>query len=552
MKKYFFIVFLIIFISCSNREEPNSGMKRVLEDLYNSDADLSIIPYPDSLVKFDKGKFQMNAKTKIFTSVETISEAYYMLSFIKGKPNNIRYRLDGVQENLDEYGIYLLIDSEMDGDEAYQLKITENYVKISANSEKGVFYGIQSLRQLMPDIAEEQDAGSENELITYVKRGVLGNNMTVPYCEIYDRPRFKFRGMQLDVSRHFFSVKEVKTYIDILAMHKINYFIWHLSDDQGWRVEIKSFPELTKIGAKRQETMLGKNFDPFKGDGEEYFHFYTQQEIREVVEYAKDRHVEIIPEISFPGHAAAILAAYPGLGGQKGYSVKTTWGDFEDYIYPTSESLSFFRSVYREMQSLFPGDYFQLAGIGEEKNFTKQQDLKDMGFKTTADIDWFFINNLKPWMESFGRKVIIRDVNTDRTKSPSDVVLLNDTEASKSNNTNEFILGNKNYLNFSTYPSKLNKDQISFGGYINTKDVYLFDEINNQYFNIIGAEASLSSEYIGSNADLHYQLLPRLSAYSEILWTPDENMNWFNFKSRFRANLQGKFKKRGYRYSDFF
>lgn len=552
MKKYFFIVFLIIFISCSNREEPNSGMKRVLEDLYNSDTDLSIVPHPDSLVKFDKGKFQMNAKTKIFTSVETISEAYYMLSFIKGKPNNIRYRLDGVQENLDEYGIYLLIDSEMDGDEAYQLKITENYVKISANSEKGVFYGIQSLRQLMPDIAEEQDAGSENELITYVKRGVLGNNMTVPYCEIYDRPRFKFRGMQLDVSRHFFSVKEVKTYIDILAMHKINYFIWHLSDDQGWRVEIKSFPELTKIGAKRQETMLGKNFDPFKGDGEEYFHFYTQQEIREVVEYAKDRHVEIIPEISFPGHAAAILAAYPGLGGQKDYSVKTTWGEFEDYIYPTSESLSFFRSVYRELQSLFPGDYFQLAGIGEEKNFTKQQDLKDMGFKTTADIDWFFINNLKPWMESFGKKVIIREINADRTKSSSDVVLLNDIEATESSNTNEFILSNKNYLNFSTYPSKLRKDQISFGGYINTKDVYLYEEINNRDLNIIGAEASLSSEYFVSNADVNYQLLPRLSAYSEILWTPAKRMNWFNFKSRFRSNLQGKFKKRSYRYSDFF
>ena len=552
MKKYFFIVFLIIFISCSNREEPNSGMKRVLEDLYNSDTDLSIVPHPDSLVKFDRGKFQMNSKTKIFTSVETISEAYYMLSFIKGKPNNIRYRLDGVQENLDEYGIYLLIDSEMDGDEAYQLKITENYVKISANSEKGVFYGIQSLRQLLPDIAEEQDAGSENELITYVKRGVLGNNMTVPYCEIYDRPRFKFRGMQLDVSRHFFSVKEVKTYIDILAMHKINYFIWHLSDDQGWRVEIKSFPELTKIGAKRQETMLGKNFDPFKGDGEEYFHFYTQQEIREVVEYAKDRHVEIIPEISFPGHAAAILAAYPGLGGQKDYSVKTTWGEFEDYIYPTSESLSFFRSVYRELQSLFPGDYFQLAGIGEEKNFTKQQDLKDMGFKTTADIDWFFINNLKPWMESFGKKVIIREINADRTKSSSDVVLLNDIEATESSNTNEFILSNKNYLNFSTYPSKLRKDQISFGGYINTKDVYLYEEINNRDLNIIGAEASLSSEYFVSNADVNYQLLPRLSAYSEILWTPAKRMNWFNFKSRFRSNLQGKFKKRSYRYSDFF
>ena len=155
-------------------------------------------------------------------------------------------------------------------------------------------------------------------------------------------------------------------------------------------------------------------------------------------------------------------------------------------------------------------------------------------------------------MESFGKKVIIREINADRTKSSSDVVLLNNTEASQSNNTNEFILGNKNYLNFSTYPSKLRKDQISFGGYINTKDVYLFDEINNQYFNIIGAEASLSSEYVNSNADLHYQLLPRLSAYSEILWTTDENMNWFNFKSRFRSNLQGKFKKRSYRYSDFF
>ena len=549
MKKFFFIVFLIIFISCSNREEPNSGMKQVLTDLNNSHSDFAIIPLPDSIIEINKGKFQMNSKTKIFTSVETISEAYYLLSFIKGKPNNIRYRLDEVQENLGEYGIYLLIDSEIEGDEAYQLKVTENYVKISASSEKGVFYGIQSLRQLMPDIAEQQEAGSENELIAYVKRGVIGNNMTVPFCEIYDHPKFEFRGMQLDVSRHFFSIDFIKKYIDILAMHKMNYFIWHLSDDQGWRAEIRSFPELTRIGAKRQETMVGKNFDPFKGDGEEYFYFYTQEEIREVVSYAEDRHIEIIPEISFPGHASAILAAYPGLGNQRNYSVKTTWGEFDNYIYPTSQAVAFLNSILAELNSLFPSKYIQVSGLSDKQIIDRE--LRQLGFKNEAELYNFFENNAKSWFKANNKTLLIPNnlgfVEASEKEGFSNG--FSTTKYASQNKSGVFVKSKK--LNFEFYPSRINGQHIFKGGYLNVGDVYnlkksLFVNDSVQSYKVLGGQAQLYTEYAKTSDEVEYLLLPRLTALSEVLWSDRDSLPGLWPRNK---NLYGKFKAKSYKYS---
>ena len=544
---------LFVLASCANKEEPNEGMKRVLADLSNSDKNFAVIPLPDSIVKMEKGKFQMNSKTKIYTAVETISEAYYLLSFLKGQPNNIRYRLDEDMDHLNKYGIYLMIDRKMKEEEGYSLKITKDYIKIVAKNEKGVFYGIQTLRQLMPDIAEEENAGSENKLIIYVKRGIIGNNMTVPTCEIYDSPKFLFRGMKLDVSRHFFSIDFIKKYIDMLAMHKMNYFIWHLSDDQGWRIEIKSYPELTAIGARRAETIEGKNFNPFKGDGKEYFHFYTQEDIREIVDYAKDRHIEIIPEISFPGHASAILAAYPGLGGQKEYNVKTEWGEFDNYIYPTSESLLFFKSVFNELKGLFPSKYIQVSGLGARSKYIEDKELKNLGFQKTSDLDDFFINNLKNWSETSGKKMIIGDIASVSVTSRSQVVLMADIQKESGKHKNVIILDNQNFLDFSKYPTKKkDKDQISFGGYLNTKDVYLYHRTFQKHSTILGAEATLRSDYIFSEELAFKHLLPRLPALSEVLWSNQDSLNWYSFKSRFNINLKGKLDKRNYDYSPFF
>ena len=338
MRNIIYIAISMLVLSCSNKYQK----------VLNSDDDYPIIPKPKELT-IKKGRFLLNSNTAIISPKNLAQETEYlsnMFSSISGislainssatKSGNIKLELDSTIENI----------------EGYTLSVKYDAIVISGKTSIGIFYGIQSLRQLLPVEIESGD----NEIM----------ELTIPALEIRDSPRYKYRGMHLDVGRHFFPVASVKKYIDLIAMHKMNSFHWHLTEDQGWRIEIKRYPKLTEVGGFRKGTAIGlagtKNA-PYTYDDVRYGGFYTQEEIKEVVAYAGARHITVIPEIELPGHSSAALAAYPQFGNTKGpYEVAKRWGIFNETFAPTEETFSFLEDILTEVMSLFPSKFIHIGG----------------------------------------------------------------------------------------------------------------------------------------------------------------------------------------------
>jgi hexosaminidase len=290
----------------------------------------------------------------------------------------------------------LLWQGDTNGDlEEYTLKVEPTSVTISAPSHAGLFYGLQTLRQLLSTSSASEDQAR-----------------AIPAVEIRDKPRFTYRGMHLDVGRHFFSVAFVKRYIDLLAMYKMNKFHWHLTEDQGWRIEIRKYPRLTEVGACRDETILEKNFDPYVGDGARYCGFYTQDEVREIVAYAKSRYVTVIPEIELPGHSTAALAAYPHLACTEGpFEVATVWGVHPDIYCPKEETFAFLEDVLTEVMELFPGTYIHIGGDEAPKTRWEESDvaqavIRREGLADEHELQSYFIQRIERFLNAHGRRLI--------------------------------------------------------------------------------------------------------------------------------------------------
>jgi hexosaminidase len=322
------------------------------DNFSDSGKNYALIPAPVSLTEL-KGEFKFTAKSRIILSTfsdETRLAADY-LSQLVGNPTG--FHPEVTEGKKPEKGsVFMILDSTIKNNEGYLLTVTPKKIIIKAKSASGLFYAVQTIRQLMPADAEKQQV-------------IEGLMLTVPACEIKDEPRFSYRGMHLDVCRHFFPPEDVKRYIDILAMHKMNTFHWHLTDDQGWRIEIKKYPNLTQVGAFRKETLVGHmGKEPFIYDGKPYGGFYKQDEIRDIVAYAKSKFVTVIPEIEMPGHALAALAAYPELSCTGGpFEVYTRWGVVSDvYCAGKEETFSFLEDVLTEVMDLFPGKYIHVGG----------------------------------------------------------------------------------------------------------------------------------------------------------------------------------------------
>lgn len=415
-------------------------------------------------------------------------------------------------------------------EEEYQLDVGKDIITITAGTAKGAFYAFQTLRQLF---------------ITNHVNGYL------PQATIEDFPSYSYRGLMLDVSRHFFSVEQVKKIIDLMALYKLNKLHWHLTDDQGWRIEIDQYPLLTDIGSYRPETILEKNFDPFIGDGIPHFGFYTKEEIREVVQYAKLRNIDIIPEIDVPGHSSAILAAYPEFGCTPGpYDVSTRWGIHAEILCPSEETFTFLTNILTELVDLFPYEYIHIGGDEVptrhwQNNESVQLLMAEQGFTEERQILGYFYNRLNQFLLEKGRKAIGWDeiLEVD-IAGQTNVMIWHEKELAKSaiEKGHNVILtpAKTNYLNY--YQGNQNTEPLAQcclitleSAYQSSMDIEGLDESEQQ--KILGGQASLWSEYISTNSHMEYMLFPRLFALSENFWTKPEHKNFQQFKDALSAHL---------------
>ena len=437
------------------------------------------------------------------------------------------------QVNVEQLSIdkYVLFDLtwESDSEEAYQLLVTEQYIKLSARDYQGLFYGIQTLRQLM----------------------FHGAPQSVPLVTIIDQPQFTHRGLMLDVSRHFFTVAEIKKTLDIMSLYKLNTFHWHLTDDQGWRIEIEKYPLLTEIGAYRPETILAKNFDPYIGDGIPHSGFYSKADIIELVAYAKARYITIIPEIDMPGHMSAAIAAYPELGCRsKQIDVPTRWGVFTNVLCPKEFTFSFLEDVLQEVMVLFPSGKIHLGGDevppwAWQQSEQAQSFIASTGLKDESALHHYFFQRMAEYLKQYGRQAIgwddiLAEGELDNTSVMAWQDLNQATLAAKAGlevilSPNEFT-----YLNY--YQGQQSEEPLAQCCSLPIEKVYQFNPILSdlsveQQANVVGLQANLWTEYITTQAHLEYMLMPRLMAIAEVAWTEQGNMSWQDFEKNYKANF---------------
>ncbi|WP_114936832.1 glycoside hydrolase family 20 protein [Mucilaginibacter endophyticus] len=413
--------------------------------------------------------------------------------------------------------------------EGYTLEVKPHRITITGHDEAGVFYGLQSLIQLL-DISKDK--------------------ITVKGYSITDYPRFAYRGMHLDVSRHFFDPQTIKKWIDLLALYKINTFHWHLTDDQGWRIEIKKYPLLQSVSAYRDETIIGHKKDsPHRFDGKRYGGYYTQDEVKDIVKYATQRHITVIPEIEMPGHALAALAAYPQLGCTGGpYKAATYWGIFDDvYCAGNDETFTFLQKVMDEVLPLFPSKYIHIGGDECPKTKWKacpkcQKRIKDEHLKDEKELQSYFIGRMEKYLNSKGRQIIGWDEILEGGLTPGATVMSWTGEEggiAAAKQHHEAIMTPEKYVYLDYYQSLYAAEPLAGGGYTPLSKVYNYEPITSELSGeeaqyIKGVQANTWSEYMASPAQAERQLFPRMLALAEVAWSSKENKNYDDFLKRLR------------------
>ena len=430
-------------------------------------------------------------------------------------------------------------DASITNPEGYQLKITTEGIEILSNSARGAFYAVQSLRQLLP-------ASFENG--SYKKSTVIIQNL-----EIKDAPQFKYRGMHLDVGRHFFPVDFIKKYIDLMSMLKMNTFHWHLTEDQGWRIEIKKYPKLQEVAAYRNETLIGHYSEqPHKFDGKKYGGFYTQEQIKDIVKYASERQVTVIPEIEMPGHAQAAISAYPELGCTgKPIDVATKWGVFEDIYCPKEATFKFLEDVIDEVIALFPGKYIHIGGDEAPKTRWKncahcQSLIKKENLKDEHGLQSYFITRMEKYINSKGKQIIGWDEILEGGLAPNATVMSwRGTEGAviAAKQHHDVILTPGSHCYFDHYQSTKEDEPLAIGGFLPLEKVYSFNPIPKELTKeeskyVLGAQGNVWTEYMKDSKQVEYMAFPRMMALSEVVWSKNENKNYEDFKNRLEIYQQ--------------
>ena len=503
---------LCLFASC---ESPTKQMP------YNQG--INVIPKPLSLVQ-NEGSFKVTKSTKFYASTP---EAKTIATFFASKiESSTGYDLAISEEEVSSNAIALLIDNSLEvNDEGYTLDATDKLVSIKAKTAKGLFYGMQTLMQLLP---------AEIESTTVVN----GIAWTLPCVTIKDEPRFAYRGIMLDPCRHFIPVENIKKQLDVLALFKINQFHWHLTEDQGWRIEIKKYPKLTEIGSKRVD-----------GEGTEYGGFYTQEQIKEVVAYASERFINVIPEIELPGHALAAISAYPELS-CKGDSLspRIIWGVEEDvYCAGKEETFKFLEDVISEVVTLFPGEYFHIGGdecpkVRWEKCPLCQKRMRENKLKNEHELQSYFVQRIEKVLASHGKKMIGWDEILEGGLAPSATVMSwrgEDGGIAAASMDHDVIMtpgSNGMYLDHYQGDSKI--EPVAIGGYTLLEKTYSYNPVPDTLVGlgksnfVKGVQGNIWSEYMYTTDLMEYRIYPRILAVAEIGWTPLEGKDYKDFERR--------------------
>lgn len=494
-----------------------------------------IVPLPQSIDLQQGNPFVLNSKTVILypkNNASLKSDAAFLAQYLKESTGKTIKTLPASPKTFKNNSILLEYDKNISHNEGYTLEVTAKHITIKGKDGSGVFYGIQTLRKSIPAV-------------------VTTASVSLPAVKISDYPRFGYRGMMLDCGRHFFPVKFVKRYIDLLALHGMNYFHWHLTEDQGWRIEIKKYPKLTQIGSQRKETVIGHNTGKF--DGQPYGGFYTQAEIKDIVAYAAARHITVVPEIDMPGHMLAALASYPYLGCTGGpYEVGTQWGVFDDVLCIGKEStFKFIEDILDEVVPLFPSKYFHIGGDEAPRVRWKtcplcQKRIQEEGIKSDDKhkaedrLQSYFMARIEKYLNKKGRSIIGWDEILEGDVAPGATVMSwrgasGGIAAAKLHHN--VIMTPNTYVYFDYYQAKDTKNEPqAIGGFLPLDKVYSFEPTEGldaeEKGYILGAQANLWTEYIPTPQQAEYMVLPRMAALSEVQWSAPEKKNFQDFSTR--------------------
>lgn len=499
---------------------------------------VTVVPYPDDVVISDGTFNAAGAGFRYDAGFDKLAKDAVLnfaaqLSTVSGKQSNVR------KGNSDK-GFVFVLDKELPA-EAYRLIVDADKALVEASSLNGVIYAIQTIKQLLP-------------VQIYGKELAAEQDWTIPCAKINDAPRFGYRGMMLDVARHFFTVDQVKKCLDLMEIHKLNTFHWHLTDDQGWRIEIKKYPRLTQIGSVRKETLIGHYRDNKGYDGTPYGEgmWYTQDQIREVVAYAASKGITVIPEIDLPGHMVGALSAYPELGCTGGpYEVRTKWGIADEALCAGKETTyEFLENVLSEVCDLFPGEYVHIGGDECRKGCWEkcphcQAKIRELGYKDddrhTAEqyLQSYVTRRMENFLNSKGKRLIGWEEILEGNLTPSATVMSwrgKKAEIEAVRKGHDVIMAPKTHCYLDYYQTKdKDNEPLAIGGYLPVEVSYALEPTagldEQQAAHILGVQANLWTEYIGDEDYLFYMLLPRLTALTEVQWCRKENKDWNRFVS---------------------
>ena len=512
-------------------------------------ADFNIIPRPQQVNVSNDAPFTLSAKTVISlgTNSQDMKRNANMLASYIEQATGIR---PAIGKGKSGAAIVLTIDKTIANAEGYKLDADAKHIRIAGASAAGVFYGIQTLRKSLPLVNGK------------------ASKVSIPAVHIADAPRFAYRGTHLDVSRHFVTADSVRQFIDMLALHNINRFHWHLTDDQGWRIEIKKYPLLTQIGSKRAQTVIGHNSGKY--DGKPYSGFYTQKQIRDIVKYAADRYITIVPEIDLPGHMQAALAAYPDMGCTGGpYEVWQKWGVSDNVLCAGNDkTLTFIDNVLKEITQLFPSKYIHVGG--DECPKTQWQkcpkcqarikalnlEAKD-GHSAEERLQSYIITHASNYLKSLGRNTIGWDEILEGGLAEGATVMSWRGESggiAAAKQHHDVVMTPNSYLYFDYYQSldKVN-EPLAIGGYLPLETVYSYEPMPKELTadearHIIGVQANIWTEYMPTFKQIQYMALPRLAALSEVQWSQPALKDYNSFTNRL-TEFTHLYDRLGYNYA---
>ncbi len=526
------VIMMAALVGCSDmaqRSVPEGGQEGDLDSI-------AVIPRPVKM-EITGGAFVLRANTKILVTKETEGVGNYLAELLgpatgydlkvkkvskaKCRPNSIDLRVGG--------------DLDVMGAEGYKLKVHDNRVCISGATEQGVFYGIQTLRQLLP-------------VEIFQQKTVSNVQWLIPQVTIEDEPRYKWRGMHLDVCRHFFDKEFVKKYIDLLAMHKMNTFHWHLTEDQGWRIEIKKYPGLTEIGSVRAGE-YGSKYP----DGETYGGYYTQDEVREVVAYAAERFITVVPEIEMPGHAVAALTAYPEFSCTGGpFTVREQWGVSKDiYCAGNEDTFKFLEDIVSEVVDLFPGEYFHIGGDEAPKDrWSKcakcQARIKSENLKDEHGLQSYFIKRMENFLATKNKRLIGWDEILEGGLAPNATVMswrgmAGGIAAAKQGH--DVVMSPMSHCYYDFYQGPAALEPKAIGGYVPLDRVYSYDPTpdsltEQEARHIMGAQGNVWTEYMATTEHVEYMSYPRACALSEVVWSPKSPKDYKEFFKRLQQHVK--------------